>query len=173
MIGRMLIEDRCTYCDSPQPRSFAALMEMYEANYIRLRRLCPDLSSIADETVSRVSGTLDLHLSILERTPYTTTVLLTYHFDGDCAGKRPNPNLIIRVYHDARQAEVLSRSCRREHRDVTVNSLPMDSALLCKWRLNRFLYKWLGYCQRQGHQFPTGISDERRISSAGDPATID
>jgi len=28
-----------------------------------------------------------------------------------------------------------------------------DSMLVCRWRLNRFLNKWLGYLEHQGHSF--------------------
>lgn len=150
----MLLKEPSAVLARPQPRSFAALMELYEANYIRLRRLCPGLSSIAHRAVSSVPGALDLHLEILERRRYTTTLLLTYYFRCEDGPPRANPNLVVRLYHDARQAEVLSGSCRRSRREIRVQELPWDSALACKWRLNRFLFKWLGYCLHQGHRFP-------------------
>ncbi len=136
----------------PKPRSFAGLMEIYESNYIQLRRLCPDLHALQDEVVSRVAGAMDLHLRLIERSRYTTTVLLTYTFEDADGDERLNPNLIVRIYHDALQAEVLSRSCRLEG-EVGVDHLPPEGALKCKWRLNRFLFKWLAYCCRQGHCF--------------------
>lgn len=151
----MLLKEPSAVLTRPEPRSFAALMELYEANYMRLRCLCPGLSSIAHRAVSSVPGALDLHLEVLERSRYTTTLLLTYRFS--CEGEGPpraNPNLVVRLYHDARQAEVLSRSCRRSDREIRIEGLRWDSALACKWRLNRFLFKWLGYCLHQGHGFP-------------------
>jgi hypothetical protein len=31
-----------------------------------------------------------------------------------------------------------------------------EPTLLKRWRMNRFLYKWLAYCDRQGHGFRVG-----------------
>lgn len=145
----MLFESTRTFSLTPRPRSFAGLMEMYEVNYIRLRQLCPDMHQI-DIASSCVPGALDLHLRVLERSKYTTTLLLTYHFPVD-RGWKASPNLKVRVYHDARQAEVLSFTCRRRGAEVTSDDVDADSELVCKWRLNRFLYKWLGFCRHQGH----------------------
>jgi hypothetical protein len=33
------------------------------------------------------------------------------------------------------------------------NRLHHHYSLTEKWRMNRFLHKWLGYCLRQGHRF--------------------
>lgn len=127
------------------PRSFAGLMDLYEHNYMRLRRLAPDLE-IADEMISISPGHLDLHLSISERCKYTTMLRLTYQFQ-QAEGILFQPDMHIRVYHDARIAEVQDRLDRNQQRIVTGNSLEL------KWKLNRFLYKWLGYCHFQGHCF--------------------
>ncbi len=133
------------------------LMELYEINYMRFRRLCPGLNGIRCCAVSRIEGALDLHLRILERARYTTTLKLTYYLqDTQGYGFVPNPDLKIRVYHDARQAEVLSRSLRQIELHVHSPGLGMDTELALRWRLNRFLYKWLGYCRHQGHGFVQG-----------------
>ena len=151
---------------TPQPESFAALMELYEANYIRLRQLCPDLHRIEGKAVSRVRDCLDLHLQVLETSRFTSTVLLTYYLPDEAGGRRADPNVVVRMYHDAHQAEVLSRVCRVRDARVGVRQTGVDSVLLCKWRLNRFLYKWLGYCRLQGHCF--GLANpERRAFGIG------
>ena len=124
-------------------------MDMYEQNYIRLRCLCPELAKIDTTVVSCLDGRAhDLHLNVLERTRHTTTLQLTYEMlDGSL-----RPDITVRIYHDALQAEVLSRTCRVGGQ-INVDRSPGETALLCKWKLNRFLYKWLGYCLRQGHLF--------------------
>ena len=147
----MLQREEYGFCDSPRPSSFAALMELYEANYIRLRRLCGALSSLPERSVSRVAGALDLHLTIHERSPYTTTLALTYLLADPEGVLRPNPNLVVKVYHDARQAEALSRDSGLRWYPGSKARGGMPTALEQKWRLNRFLYKWLGYCAHQGH----------------------
>lgn len=132
------------------PKSFPALMELYEDNYIYLRRLCPYLKHLRGRHVSRLSGKgHDLHLHCLDSTPHTTTLRLTYQMlDGSF-----RPDLKIRMYHDARQVEVLSRQCRITGVELKTQRSVDESALLCRWRLNRFLNKWLSYSLRQGHSF--------------------
>ena len=150
--------------DSVRPRSFVALMDMYEQNYIRLRCLCPALSAADTQTklVSRLPGPAhDLHLTVLERARHTTTLQLTYAMsDGSL-----RPDITVRVYHDALQAEVLDRACSVGGR-IEVDHSVTDTALLCRWKLNRFLYKWLGYCLRQGHLLSESGSDSQQQGQA-------
>jgi uncharacterized protein len=151
MIICMLIEERQPAYLEARPCSFSALMDMYEANYIRLRCLCPDLGSMEGRRISRVPGAMDLHLAIEEQTPYTTTARLTYLFNEEGGRLRPSPDVLVRMYHDARQVAVLARHCRPLDLKISLDDLPRLRALESKWRLNRFLFKWLSYCQRQGH----------------------
>lgn len=129
-------------------------MDLYECGYIGLRRLIPHMPAQGAHRVSRVPGALDLHLLVVERFPYTTELVLTYHFQRD--GKRIcEPDLRVRMYTDARQAEVMAAHLRRwpafhleNHHDT--------SLLRARWLANRFLNRWLGYCLRQGHRFGEG-----------------
>jgi len=139
------------YCGI-QPRTFAGLMELYESNYIRLRNLVPDLDALQPKIISRVSGALDLHLCIVERCKFTTTLNLTYFF-SDAEGAFPAPDIRVRIYHDAQVGEVIACGRRRGLRHATYNRLHHQYTLEEKWRMNRFLQKWLGYCLRQGHRF--------------------
>lgn len=152
--------------------TFAALMELYENNYLRLRLLCPDLALPGEEAVSSLPGAADLHLVILERAPYTTRLRLSYRF-GSGERQRLQPNLVLRMFHDARQVEVEERFCRGAQRlalpdanavsaqdgvegshrlraGLRLNAL---TPLHCRWRHARFLYRWLGFCLKQGHRF--------------------
>ncbi len=61
------------------------------------------------------------------------------------------PALTIRVYHDANQVEVLTGHL--QHGQQRFDHIP-EKAIKIKWKLNRFLYKWLGYCLHLGHHFP-------------------
>ncbi|MEJ2686638.1 MAG: DUF1249 domain-containing protein [Gammaproteobacteria bacterium] len=132
---------------------FAGLMEVYEQNYIRLRRLVPDLSAIGPVAVSRVDGALDLHLRIVERCKYTTTLTLTYQFQDEL-GRFPAPDLQARIYHDAQAAEVIACGRLKGVRSAEYDRRHKQYSLAEKWQINRFLQKWLGYCLRQGHGFP-------------------
>lgn len=126
-------------------RSFAGLMEMYEQNYIRLRNLVPDIE-VADEMVSSVSGHHDLYLSITQRCRYTTMMRMTYRFEQS-GSPIFEPDLHLKMYHDARVVEVQQLHSR------TRGPMLMANLIQQKWIMNRFLYKWLGYCQFQGHYF--------------------
>lgn len=131
---------------------FVSLMTLYESNYVRLRRLAPALNAIEGAMTSTVAGDCPLHLRIEERGPYTTTFTLTYLFDSP-AGQFADPDLQVRVYHDARLAEVLS--CARWHRHEVLASIKSD--LYCqlgdRWLRNVMLNKWLDYCVERGHLF--------------------
>jgi uncharacterized protein YqiB (DUF1249 family) len=127
------------------PRSFSGLMDLYEQNYMRLRKIAPDLE-IADHMISSIPGHTDLYLSIQERCKYTTMLSLTYRF-GETGNHVFEPNLKLKVYHDARVVEVQQFHSRNR------GSVNMSNLLYEKWTMNRFLYKWLGYCLYQGHFF--------------------
>ena len=146
-------------------KDFAGLMELYECNYIRLRNLVPDLDAVPEQMVSRVAGALDLHVAITERCRFTTTLNLTYYFN-DREGRFPAPDMRVRMYHDAQVGEVLSCGRRRGIRTAVYNRMYHRYSLLEKWRMNRFLQKWLGYSLMQGHRCIPG----RIISPAGNLA---
>ncbi|MBL7004097.1 MAG: DUF1249 domain-containing protein [Gammaproteobacteria bacterium] len=120
------------------------LMDLYEQNYIRLRCLIPNMETTGIY-ISEVKGHADLFLTVKENCKYTTFLNLSYRFQNN---KRlvMEPDLNIRVYHDAKTAEVQNR-LNRKHQIMS-----SKGSIEHQWRLNRFLYKWLGYCQYQGHK---------------------
>ena len=123
-------------------------MELYENNYMLVRLLAPELRQFSEDCyLSRVAGCLDLELSQIEHNRYTSTFNLTYRFNQPGRSAR-EPDLTIRLYHDARACEVISgliNSRRSDQRRVR----NLDESR----RLNRFLYKWIRYCLHQGHAF--------------------
>jgi uncharacterized protein YqiB (DUF1249 family) len=133
-------------------RDLPALMELYELNYIQLRRLVPDLDAVQDRSTSRVEGTLDLHLTVRERCRYTTTLHLTYQF-ADNGDYFPAPDVVMRMYHDAQMAELLSRGGRPGRRGSEYDRFRNHYPLAVKWQANRFVHKWLGYCLHHRHVF--------------------
>lgn len=135
---------------------FSSLMELYEENYRLVRLLMPELRTMeAGVYVSRPEGRLQLELSQIVRNRYTTTFNLTYRFTHSLRGER-EPDLSVRIYHDARTCEVLSGFLHSRWENRKVRSLDHG------YRLNRFLFKWLNYCLRQGHGF-AGLSPEDLI----------
>jgi uncharacterized protein YqiB (DUF1249 family) len=113
----------------------------------------PDLHEVEGSHVSRVAGDCALHLAVDERARYTTTFRLTYVFD-DAGTPLADPDLQIRVYHDARLAEV--QACARWHRHSMLEALRSQLAreLGDRWLRNVMLNKWLDYCVERGHRFP-------------------
>jgi uncharacterized protein YqiB (DUF1249 family) len=138
-------------------------MTLYESNYIRLGWLVGNLRALDGEHRSRVDGDVELKLTVRERGPYTTTLALTYLFgEDDGTGLRlvEDPDLEIRVYHDARLAEARTDAARPAHpglrrlRDRAAREAE-DSALGQRWARNMMLNKWLEYCADRGHRFGT------------------
>jgi uncharacterized protein YqiB (DUF1249 family) len=128
----------------------ARLMELYESNYLLIRLLVPGLALLeqGDQHVSAVPGCVDLLLEVLEKEKYTTTLRLTYLFDDASRDRVEEPDLTIRIYHDARTAEAMSGLIHgRRHEQRRTRDL--DDG----WVLNRFLYKWIRYCLHRGHRF--------------------
>ena len=152
-------------------RDITGLIRIYEASYVRLAKLVPDLPACDGVMVSRVAGALDLHLEIIDRQPYSASLRLTYRFP-DHDGWVLEPNARINVYHDVRAAEVVSHRRRRAHQAAHAWTPGRMPELDRKWRMNRFLLKWLRFCTYQGHIFLPGLpsSPNRiRFSRAPDP----
>lgn len=136
-------------CEDVDPKGFVSLMDLYENNYMRLRRLISDLAVMPNNAISHVTGCLSLYLTVLERTKFTTTIYLTYYF-AESNKSVAEPALTIRLYHDTHQAEVLTGHL--QHGRKCYDHIP-EKAIKIKWKLNRFLYKWLGYILYLGHHF--------------------
>jgi uncharacterized protein len=139
-----------------RPRSFVALMGLYESNYIRLGWLVGDLTGISGEHRSRAHADCELLLSVIERSTYTMTLKLTYLLPAAGAPARATvlriPNLRVRVYHDAHLVEALD--CGPGHRDRPVSpATPRERELHQRWARNMLLNKWLEYCVERGHRF--------------------
>jgi uncharacterized protein YqiB (DUF1249 family) len=140
-----------------EPRSFSGLMDLYEQNYLRMRKLVPDLT-VADQMISSVPGHADLYLSVKQRCKYTTMLSMTYRF-GESGHYLFEPDLHLKIYHDARVVEV-QHLLKRQHGLVHT-----DHMLGHKWTMNRFLFKWLGFCLYQGHFFQPMDNFKRSINN--------
>ncbi len=164
-------------CEDVEAGGFVSLMDLYENSYIRIRKLIPQLDNLQQlpaaevYAVSRVAGCMDLHLQILEKTKFTTTFILTYYFpDPNMPGKGvvSEPQLKCRAYHDAGLVEVLTGHLH--HGKQRYEHFPANARKV-KWRLNRLLYKWLGFSLYLGHAF-SGFSSECDITSSSSPGIL-
>jgi uncharacterized protein YqiB (DUF1249 family) len=153
----MLSDALCRVSWRARPGAFVSLMTLYESNYIRLGWLVEDLGRLADRSLSHVPGDCDLELKVRERSPYTTTLVLTYLFaEGDLLVA--DPALEVRVYHDARLVE--ARGAAREPAHDVVRRIRSQALGLMatrgldhRWARNVMLNKWLEYCVERGHRF--------------------
>jgi len=124
------------------------LMDLCEENYSLLMSMAPQLQRMQGGHLSRRNGHMDLYLEIIQQSPYTTELHLTYYF-SHTQGQTPDPDAMLRVYHDASQIEVID--LREQVLPVLPNYQP--PGLYNKWKANVFLSKWLSYCVSQGHGF--------------------
>lgn len=124
-----------------------------EANYARLMRLLPSMRS--EHQTRRVALSQGdhllgiLHLEVLETCPYTTSLRVRQEHSLPWL---PVPQLEVRVYHDARMAEVISaENARRLHIRYPYPNAAMHQPDE-KSQLNLFLGEWLNHCLACGHE---------------------
>lgn len=124
-----------------------------EANYLRLMRLLPEIRNrpdtrrIAMSQGDRLLGVLVL--TVTESCPYTTTVQISQQ---DCLPWLPVPQMDVRVYHDARMAEVIGAENARRFRGIYSYPNAQMHQPDEKNQLNLFLGEWLGHCLACGHE---------------------
>ena len=144
-----------------KPGTFSGLMNLYEGSYERLERLLVDIDWLFvpgnDRAESRSDTDFPLHLTVLERTKYTVTLHLTYCFDNDASGSEPvqDPDITLRLYADAKQAEVMESTRERvrflgEHDPGYVGAGGWTAR---QHAANVLLHKWLAYLLEHGHGF--------------------
>ncbi|WP_434456977.1 DUF1249 domain-containing protein [Stutzerimonas urumqiensis] len=124
-----------------------------EANYLRLVRLLPDMREqsavrrIAISQGDRLIGVLALE--VIETCPYTTTLKVS---QTHCLPWLPVPSLEVRVYHDARMAEVTGAQNARRFRSIYAYPNAAMHQPDEKAQLNLFLGEWLSHCLACGHE---------------------
>ncbi len=150
----IMLIDSCIVPETTyRPGSFSGLMTIYESNYIKLKCLAPTLDSGEGISISRTEDDCDLYLDLFSQEPYTATLKLTYWFEEMLGELIPDPDLTIRVYHDARLAAALSGVDCHHHRKLRELPGPHSFELDCRWRCNITLNKWLDYLLSVGHGF--------------------
>jgi len=135
-----------------RPRSFVALMGLYESNFIRLSWLAGALTKLEGQHHSVVPGDCDLLLTVTDRSPYTSTVNLTYLLP-DADGTVQYPDMRVRIYHDAHLVEAYDWA--GVHGQAVLKALRShaERELDQRWARNVMLNKWLEYCVERGHRF--------------------
>lgn len=153
----MIADSLCVTSWRARPASFVSLMSLYESNFIRLRRLVRDVREMDGDSLSGVPGDCDLHLRVVEHSRYTSMIRLTYVFE-DTAGAVVDPDLEVRVYHDARLAEAYRCGRWVGHPTLAAIRSTVTGTLDERWHRNMLLNKWLDYCVERGHRFGPSLS---------------
>jgi uncharacterized protein YqiB (DUF1249 family) len=139
------------------------LHEVQEEIYRQLHLLIPDQFAFHDSLMSRVAGSPDLRMEVLERHRYTTFFRLTYEFrEGQARSYAPDAH--IRFYHDAHIAEATSFNLGQGCVRTAHPSYPAKQIMQQAWRRNRALDRWLDYLLKQGHSVVTMRPAERPIA---------
>jgi uncharacterized protein YqiB (DUF1249 family) len=136
-----------------KPGSFGGLMALYEANFIKLNQLIEELSSCAGAGMSSAIDDCDLYLSVETRTRHTIELRLTYLFPDAITGEVAEPDLLAKVYFDARMVEVAGWKNAHRHQLLRQFDLSYERPLDWYWVRNNMLGKWLDYLLDQGHKF--------------------
>ena len=152
-----------------------------EANYARLMRLLPDLSDTDRRTFSVRLGESEprVRFEVAQRCPYTTVVRIVQDGhpapgqDPGASGDDPGQDsgqgsaqqvpglaetsLVIRIYHDAKAAEVVEYQNQRGFHAVYDYPNARMRHPDEKAQVNRFLGEFLGVCLEHG------VSSEQSI----------
>ena len=78
---------------------------LYESNYRKLVAMLPDIGAFNHVSLSSEDHLVNLSIDVVERTPYTVLLsfVSTFATNSEFA---PRTELQVRLYHDARVAEV-------------------------------------------------------------------
>lgn len=131
-----------------------------EANYARIMQLFPDMLEADARQFGMAlagQGTLGFTFSVTERCKYTTMMDIVPAGSQDLApghSWQPDsgkPLFSLRIYHDARMAEMVSYNNHRHllpsYEYPNNNMYQRDE----KSQLNKFLGEWLSHCIHYGY----------------------
>lgn len=159
MLADSYIVPECSY----GPGSFGGLMALYESNYLRLMNLFDASVLDASSSLNSISEhDQSLFLRVESSSRYTQVLRLTYLFN-EAEGLVADPDLRLRVYLDARMAEVINWADHHRHEVLRELQSRMTRQVSKCWRKNMVLSKWLDYLLDKGHSFDRPVS--RRANS--------
>lgn len=132
--------------------SLTGLMNLCSINYMLMLRLLSDKEKVGEQRLFFISDFLSYSLTVNEVTRYTS--LVTISQDATIMGQHLShlfePTMVIRLYHDAQMAEVISSQDIKQIKPRydypnKVMHLPDE-----KQQINLFLKEWLQLCHHFG-----------------------
>jgi uncharacterized protein len=128
----------------------ADMHKVCEHNYARLLSLLPDCDTESLEYHFKVNGSLSYQLKILDSSRYTSTIEMSQRcIEGPDFLK---PVVVVRLYHDAQMAEVLSSQhigALKPSYEYPNNKMYQRNE---KEMVNLFLGEWLVFCLKNSDQ---------------------
>lgn len=127
------------------------MQQQCEANYVRLLQLVADwdaFESLELAVDEAESPTVLVKITRLERNPYTSTIMLDQQ--DVLLPWAKGPQLTVRVYHDARMAEVISWNRHRLIKPRYDYPNPQMYLPDEKAQLNQYLGECLSQCIAHG-----------------------
>lgn len=135
---------------SALPNRLGQLMDRYADNYWRLTRLFALLDLPTGNYRSLAGDGIELQLDVLERHSYTIELRLTYALLDASSGQR-DPSAMVRIYTDARLAEVTHCEVSQRWEDVLGLRGVARELMDTRMQMNSFLGRWLEYLEERGH----------------------
>lgn len=145
----------------PRYSRLAWLMGLYGENYQRISHLLRPADLKPGLYLSQISNGLDLLVEVLEVHAYTLELRLSYRMLDPVTGET-EPSAYVRIYLDARQAEVTHCYVGRRWQDLLGLHPTAKVIFGHRLRMNSFLNKWLDYLAGQGH----GPGSLKRLESS-------
>ncbi len=140
---------------NPVNKSFC-LEQMCASNYLKLLKLMPELLVLRETAIGVALNNTPLHITVIENTPYTMMIELNHCFNQN-KPEHLEPAVKIRLYLDAKLAEVMSDYARSPISLAFKDKGLSTDIMNYKWRLNYFLQKWLDHCLKKDYQFSIAI----------------
>ncbi len=132
----------------------AALITECDANYLRIRRLFPDLESCSEWHLVLPVGDQEFSVActVEARERYTCLLRIVQpsFFPKSDFCQFGAPNLLVRIYLDTNSAEVVEMQRERAFRPWTKQQSRSGQAAFEKLHVNRFLGEYLNFCMRHG-----------------------
>ena len=130
----------------PYHVDLAELMRVYETNYAKLNALLPVGHEVGDVRCYQAVNMV-YQLTVNEVTKYTTLIDIC---QSDAMPVFPLPKMSVRLYHDARVAEVCASGdfsrVKAKYDYPNTKLLQKDE----KFQLNKFLREWFTFCLKTG-----------------------
>ncbi|MAM69789.1 MAG: cytoplasmic protein [Gammaproteobacteria bacterium] len=150
----------------------SAQMAVCDANYIRILQLLPKLNLGVRREISFAgrlpSGYVDdsaTVIEVIEKFKYTSTVRIAQENEYSWSLYK-TPEMLIRMYHDAKTAEVISyqqvRYLKAKYELPNKNMYQADE----KEQINFLLSEWLCFCRQEGLCSSTALAEKLSAKSA-------